>query len=417
MRSSWKFVHAADLHLDSPMRGLERYEGAPVDALRGATRRALGNLVDLCLRERVSLLVIAGDLYDGDWPDYNTGLHFVHQMARLARAGVRVVFVRGNHDAQSRISRALRLPEGVHCLSTDRPERVELPELPAVVIGRSYARRDEQRDLAADYPVAGTPAFHIGLLHTALGGRPGHEPYAPTSEHVLRSKGYDYWALGHVHQREIVSETPWIVYPGNLQGRHIRESGAKGASLVTVREGEVASVEHRALDVVRWEELALAARGPDLDALLEALREPLEERAAEASGRVQALRLRLACEGGEQGAGSASPEALTAEARGLASEISELLWIERVRLEASPAEPAPVDPDGGGDWLSSIGAWRREPEAVAALRAELEPMLRRLPAELARSGAGLAEDARLERVLEAAERRLRARLAALQVDA
>src|SRR5262245_9649681 len=108
-----RFVHAADLHLDSPLRGLERYEGAPVDEIRGSTRHALDNLVALCRTEGASLLVLAGDLYDGDWRDFNTGLFFASRMVRLREAGVRVVWVRGNHDAQSRITQNLRLPDGV----------------------------------------------------------------------------------------------------------------------------------------------------------------------------------------------------------------------------------------------------------------------------------------------------------------
>src|SRR5690242_9452537 len=94
-----KFVHAADLHLDSPLRGLSRYEGAPVEAVRGATRRAFQNLIDLCLEEGAAFLLLAGDIYDGDWKDYGTGLFFLHQLARLRAADVEVVLIRGNHDA------------------------------------------------------------------------------------------------------------------------------------------------------------------------------------------------------------------------------------------------------------------------------------------------------------------------------
>src|SRR5437762_2642437 len=119
-----KIVHASDLHLDSPLAGLERYEGAPVEAIRGATRRAFENLVTLCLDERAALLLIAGDVYDGDWKDYSTGLFFAATLARLRDAGTRVVVVRGNHDAASQITKNLRLPAHVRELSKDRPETV-----------------------------------------------------------------------------------------------------------------------------------------------------------------------------------------------------------------------------------------------------------------------------------------------------
>ena len=120
--AGFTFIHSADIHLDSPLRGLDRYDGAPVDRLRGATRRAFENLVQLCIEEAASFLLIAGDLYDGDWPDYNTGLYFLSQLKRLRSAGVGVYLVRGNHDAQSRVSRSLRLPEGAHDFTTAKAE-------------------------------------------------------------------------------------------------------------------------------------------------------------------------------------------------------------------------------------------------------------------------------------------------------
>ena len=92
-----KFLHAADIHLDSPLHGLERYEGAPVEELRSATRRAFDNLIELAIAEDVSFVLLAGDLYDGDWKDYNTGLYFVGQMRKLKEAGIRVFIVSGNN--------------------------------------------------------------------------------------------------------------------------------------------------------------------------------------------------------------------------------------------------------------------------------------------------------------------------------
>lgn len=117
----FKFIHAADVHLDSPLRGLERYEGAPVDEIRGAVRRAFINLIDMCIRERVKFLVLAGDLYDGDLLDYQTGLFFAAQMSRLRASGIKVYIVLGNHDAQSEVTKGVRLPDNVHLFSADTP--------------------------------------------------------------------------------------------------------------------------------------------------------------------------------------------------------------------------------------------------------------------------------------------------------
>lgn len=184
-----KFVHAADLHLDSPLRGLPVYEGAPVDEIRGATRRACENLVELCVDEGAALLVIAGDLYDGDWRDYSTGLFFVQQMARLRDAGVQVAWVRGNHDASSKITRYLNAPENVRELSIAAPETIVYEELGVAVHGVGYATAEMKENLALAYPEPRRGMFNLGLLHTSLDGRPGHAPYAPCQLDQLRARG------------------------------------------------------------------------------------------------------------------------------------------------------------------------------------------------------------------------------------
>ena len=212
-----KFVHAADIHLDSPLKGLSRYEGAPVAEVRGATRRALENLVDLCLAEGAAFLLLAGDLYDGSWKDYSTGLFFASQMSRLRAGGVRVFMIRGNHDAASKITQSLRWPDNVPELSVRRAETVVVEDLGVAIHGQGFATKAVTDDLAAQYPSRVDGAFNIGLLHTSVTGREGHESYAPCKLETLFGKGYDYWALGHVHQREVLCENPWVVFPGNLQ--------------------------------------------------------------------------------------------------------------------------------------------------------------------------------------------------------
>ena len=143
-----RVIHAADLHLDSPFLGLERYEGAPVEEMVGATRAAFVNLVDFAVSEEVSLVLLAGDIYDGDWPDYNTGLFFAAQLKRLQDANVRVVIVNGNHDAASVISKQLRLPANATVLSHAKPEAVTFDDLGIVVTGQSFASRGHERPLA-----------------------------------------------------------------------------------------------------------------------------------------------------------------------------------------------------------------------------------------------------------------------------
>jgi len=290
----FRFIHAADIHLDSPLRGLESYEDAPVEEIRGANRRAFDNLVELAIEEDVSFVLLAGDLYDGEWKDYHTGLFFAERMGRLKRQNIRVFMVSGNHDAASRITRTLQLPDNVLVLSTKKPQTILLDHIGVAIHGQGYQSRAMSKNLTEQYPQYNPGYFNIGILHTALNGREGHEPYAPCTLDDLRQKGYDYWALGHVHKREEVSKDPWIVFPGNIQGRHIRETGAKGASLVTVENGAVIGVEHHELDVLRWSVCRVDLSDCEVvNAVHDHVRQALEGEQEQAEARILAVRLVL----------------------------------------------------------------------------------------------------------------------------
>lgn len=396
-----KFLHAADVHLDSPLKGLERYDGAPVEEIRGATRRAFENLVDLALAEEVAFLLLAGDLYDGDWKDYNTGLFFAAQMRRLEEAGIPVFVISGNHDAASQISKVLRPPGNVRVLSTRKPETVVLEELEVAIHGQGFASAAVSDDLAAGYPPAVPHLFNIGLLHTSLDGRPGHAPYAPCTVDGLRSRGYQYWALGHVHQREVVSRDPWIVFPGALQGRHARETGAKGATLVTVRDREVAAVEHRDLDVFRWAVCPVDAAGAGTAGeVLDRIGRALEREVAAADGRTVAARLIL------QGACPAHTELLAAperwlqECRALAFSFGEeAVWVEKVKLHTRRRPDEGRDPlaanaanaadDALGSLLRSIRDLEADDAELSELAEGFTDLRRKLPAELFEDGEAL----------------------------
>ncbi len=382
-----RFLHTADLHLDSPLRGLDRYEGAPVDEVRGATRRAFENLITTALREQVDLVVIAGDLYDGDWLDHNTGLFFTKSVTQLAEAGIAVAIVRGNHDAASRLTKALRLPGNVHLLADSRPETKILAEIGVALHGQSFSTAAVSDDLAAGYPAPVPGCFNLGLLHTSLTGRPDHAPYAPTTLDVLRGKGYDYWALGHVHAAEVVAREPWVVYPGNTQGRHIRESGPKGCALVTVADGAI-SHQFIALDVMRWDVLALDIGGmPDLDALLDAAMRDLRRRLAESDGRALAVRVQVWGSGPLHRLLAAQPETMERELRNAAIEASNArAWIEKIEFRTRPQ----LDLDRIAERDDPIGLLVRELRRLTAdetlLRAvageALGELQQKLPVEL-----------------------------------
>ena len=335
----FRFLHAADPHLDSPLQGLEAHEGAPVDVLRGASRRAFENLVQLAIDEPVDFLVIAGDLFDGDWRDYSTGLFFRGQMTRLQDRGIPVYLIKGNHDAASVISKKLRLPDNVRDFSTRAVESMEVHGLPVVIHGRGFPQRAVPENLAIDYPAAVSGKFNLGLLHTSLTGRPGHDTYAPCSEQDLRDKGYGYWALGHVHQPEVISKDPWIVFAGNCKGRHARETGSRGCRLVAVNDSlEVESVDWRTLDVVRWQALTLDLTGATREAeALERIRASLSDAATEAEGRLVAARITLTGATALHGVFHRDAERLRAEVLALAQDFGEgTIWIERIKIATSP---------------------------------------------------------------------------------
>ena len=335
----FRFIHAADLHLDSPLLGLEAHEGAPLHILRGATRRAFENLVDLAIKESVAFLLIAGDIYDGDWKDYSTGLFFRSQMVRLKEKGIPVYVISGNHDAASVISKRLVLPENVREFSTRTTESLEVANLPVVIHGRGFPNRAVPENLALEYPHAVPGKFNIGLLHTSLTGAPGHDTYAPCSVQDLRAKGYDYWALGHIHQPTVVSEDPWIVFSGNCQGRHARETGPRGCRIVTVgEENIVVSAEWQTLDAVRWSlvDADLSGIERETDAL-RCIRAALSDAVENADGRLVAARVDLTGATSLHGTLHQQSRHWRAQLLGFEQDFGkEALWIERLKIRTTP---------------------------------------------------------------------------------
>ena len=346
----FSFLHAADIHLDSPLRGLSRYEGVPAEAIRAAPRQAFDRLIAAAIDRRVNFVVIAGDLYDGDWKDAGTGLYFAAAMGKLAREGIPAYLIDGNHDAASIISRELPSPAGLHRFPSTKAHTHHLPGLGVAIHGRSFGARAETENLAAGYPPAVRGAFNIGVLHTSLsGGYDGHEPYAPCTPAELAAKGYQYWALGHVHEHDIVSSSPHIVYPGNLQGRTIREAGPRGAMLVEVEDGEVCGLTRLALDVVRWGRVEVdASDAAELAELHRRIAASLRLACEAAEDRPLIVRMTIAGRTSLHGALQDVMRTLRDEVRSLAAELSDTLWIEKLHVRTThPAAHAPAaEPDG-----------------------------------------------------------------------
>jgi DNA repair exonuclease SbcCD nuclease subunit len=246
----FRFVHTADLHLDSPLRSLALRDPALGDLVATASRTVLARIVDLCLAERADALLIAGDLFDGAVRSMKTAAFVVAQMERLAAGGVRVLMIRGNHDAESTVARELPMPPNVQVFD-GRGGTERLAGGAVAVHGVSFAGRHAPESLLPKYPAPVPGAFNIGLLHTSLAGAEGHDPYAPCTAADLTAQGYDYWALGHVHVRAVHGERPWIVMPGMPQGRDIGEAGDRSVTLVTLDGGQ-ATVAERPVSVVAF---------------------------------------------------------------------------------------------------------------------------------------------------------------------
>jgi exonuclease SbcD len=383
----FKFLHAADIHLDSPLFRLERYEGAPVEEMRQATRRAFENLVRLALAENVSFVLIAGDLYDGDWKDYNTGLYFISQMRKLREAGIPTFIVAGNHDAANRMTKTLKLPEGSHFLPTDKPGTFHMTGLEVAIHGQGFATQAVKTDLSMGYPSAISGCFNIGLLHTCATGREGHESYAPCTISGLLSKGYGYWALGHVHQREVLNEDPPIIFAGNIQGRHVREAGPKGCVLVSVDNSGRVSADYRPLDVIRWErcivDVSESESGYDA---INRVAERLEGLRERSDGLPLVARIEMVGTCRAHTALAADPERWANEVRSVAMDSTGgEVWVEKVKFRTtlpSSGEAAGISEGPIGELLEVVGKIRSDPSRLRTLGAALGDLWQKLPKEL-----------------------------------
>jgi exonuclease SbcD len=378
-----RFIHAADLHLDSPMAGLRaRHGGRDID-VSAATRAAYRRMIDTAIREKVDLVLIAGDAFDHDLTDFGPGLFFVSGLADLGKAGIRVALIRGNHDAEGRISRNLTWPTNVHEFGSRGPSTYLLQDLGIAIHGQSFPDRAVTENLAAAYPPPKAGWFNIGLLHTSCDGRYGHDTYAPCSLEDLTGKGYDYWALGHVHQRRVLAMDPWVVFPGNLQGRHVNEPGEKGFTLVTVEAGHVREVTHCPADTMQWVDLSIdLSHAATLDDALPAIAEAFATISTPADDRGVAARLRLVGASKAHGALIAERERLEAECDSRAEQAHGTILIEKILIETRPAAHSDDAALPRIDLAPLVRAICEDVHEAADLRADLEAAFGRMPRNL-----------------------------------
>ncbi|MEJ1117093.1 DNA repair exonuclease [Phyllobacterium sp. CCNWLW109] len=254
----FRFIHTADIHLDSPLRSLSLRNPDLAGLIGDATRQALVAIVDLCLEEQVDALIIAGDLYDGDQTSMKTARFLATQMQRLHEAGISVYKIRGNHDALSRITQELVLPPSVKIFGA-RAEAIELRHNGSdiAIHGLSFAKPQAPDSLLPKYKPPLPDAVNIGIMHTSLAGAPGHDLYGPCNVADLHSSGFDYWALGHIHQRSQHTGERTVIMPGMPQGRDINEAGEKTVSLVTIGDDRSISIEERLTSIAQFERLTI----------------------------------------------------------------------------------------------------------------------------------------------------------------
>ncbi|KRE11711.1 serine/threonine protein phosphatase [Bosea sp. Root483D1] len=354
---TYRFVHAADIHLDSPLRSLAMRDPNIADLIGNATRRAFVRVVDLCLDEQVDALLLAGDLYDGDQTSMKTARFLAEQLRRLHEAGIRVFVIRGNHDALSRISKELTLPESVK-LFGGRAEAIAIErdsgQFPVAIHGLSFAQPHAPESLLGKYrpPIEG--AVNIGLMHTSLAGAAGHDLYAPCSLADLQGAGFRYWALGHVHKRAVVEGGCAIVMPGMPQGRDINEAGAKSVSLVTIGDDRSVRIEERVTSIAQFERVVVDATGiDDWRDLVAALARALEQARGDVTLEHLVARLRVT---------GATP----------------LAWRIRRDLDLLKTEADDRASVIGSCWVEKLEVDCRAPGAVAGASADPLTELRRL---------------------------------------
>jgi DNA repair protein SbcD/Mre11 len=382
---NFSFLHAADLHLGSPLLGLSVKDPEIARRFASASREAFQALIDQAISAKVAFAVIAGDIYDGEWKDNTIGLFFNREISRLIREGIPVYIVKGNHDAESVVTKTMPKPEGVTVFGTRKAESHRLEHLKVAVHGWSYEDRATAADFSLRYPAAVPGWFNIGVLHSSCEGKSAHATYAPCSVQELAAHGYQYWALGHIHEHRVLSQDPWIVYPGNLQGRSVRECGAKGAVIVEVRDGEVRTVERVIVDSARWAAITVDVSSLATDTeITAAVRREAEGAITDLGERLLALRITLTGETPLHDRLQAAAGTLRDELQAVLHHIHEDTWLEKLEIWTS-APPAPKESTLGGlDPIMMLAGLTDDTELRQSAREIVGTLLERLPQSLAR---------------------------------
>ena len=377
----FRFVHTADLHLDSPLKSLGFRDPALAETVGVATRTALTRIVDLCLAEAVDALIVAGDLYDGAQVSMKTARFLAQELQRLDAAGIRTFVIRGNHDAMSRITRELVLPPSVTVFGA-KPStvRFDLRGDTVAVHGLSFAQPQAPESLLPRYPAPLAGAINIGLMHTSLNGSPTHDVYAPCAVADLDAAGYDYWALGHIHVRAVHQGRASVVMPGIPQGRDIGEAGAKSVTLAEVSTSGV-RLEARSVAAVRFDRAVVDVAGlSDWPALVDAVTGALHGHRGR-DGGADHLVLRLVLTGATPLGWRVRRDLdLVREQAALVAEGIGSVWIDKLEDATDPdGAPTPGLPD---DLAAALAGLAADPAIRAQADQAIDDVLKALPRDL-----------------------------------
>ena len=404
-----KILHTADVHLDSPLRSLALRNVDLRDTVAAASRAAFSRLIDFALSEQVAALLIAGDLFDGKERSARTGAFLTTELDRLRLVGIKVFYIKGNHDAENPITGTLDLPDNVHVFDA-RGGKVKLAD-DVWIHGVSFAERHAADSLLPRFkePVEG--AVNIAMLHSSLAGAPGHDIYAPCSVADLVGMGFDYWALGHIHKRQVHSEAPWVIMPGIPQGRDIGEAGSKSASLLKIENGAIDVVEVPT-SVVDFIQTTLdVTEAENDDALRAMLREHLSEQRNEINAPTGVLRVTLKGRPARYWQIVRDRDVWLEQVTDIARAMGDI-WIDKLLLDLSAPETAEDTVSATNELWSTMEAISSEPGFAAIAQEEVETILQDLPATLRERMMPdeTARDALVEKLAKAGANRVLARM-------
>ena len=357
MSASFRFIHCADLHLGSTFTGLSSNDAELGKRMRDSLFDALDAIVRKAKEEKVDFVIFSGDIFDDSNETPLTRSRFADALAEIR---VPCFISYGNHDFKRRWEQTIPFPKNSFVFP-ENPVRVKFVKnksLAAYITGASFSTQHTSEDLTANAK-GSADVFTIGVFHCNLDSARQDDVYAPCQLSSLLAKDVDYWALGHIHKREIVHETPYVVYPGNTQGRNHKESGEKGAYLVTVTNDVVTNMEFFRTGPIVWNDVEVDISGKEsVDEVISSIG-PIEQGSM--------VRIRLVGSGPVDSMARLDPE-------GMRELIESRIGckVTNISIESTP----PIDLDsreGTGDFVSAVISYGKRLESAS--REELLDMI------------------------------------------